>query len=86
MNTYFNLIDKHLQNISVGHLVLELSDGTEKHYGDDSEPKRIKVNHDRFFSKLVLGGNIGMGEAWTDGDWDSDDLRCSLFDEHNHHW
>lgn len=73
MKTYFDLIDGHLKNIATGHLVLELPNGAEKHYGDDSEPTRIKVNRDHFFAKLVLGGNIGMGEAWTDGDWDSDD-------------
>jgi cyclopropane-fatty-acyl-phospholipid synthase len=78
MNTYRKLIDGHLQHISIGHLVIELPDGTQKHYGDDSEPKRIKVNDEEFFARLVLGGNIGMGESWTDGDWDSDDLTGVL--------
>ncbi|WP_372806945.1 class I SAM-dependent methyltransferase [Pontiella sp.] len=78
MNTYRKLIDGHLQNISIGHLVLELPDGTQRHYGDDSEPKRIKVNDEEFFARLALGGNIGMGESWTDGDWDSDDLTGVL--------
>ena len=78
MNSYFKLIDGHLKNITNGHLVLELPDGTEFHYGDDSEPKRIKVNNTDFFSRLVLGGNIGLGEAWTDGDWDSNDLTGVL--------
>ena len=78
MNSYFKLIDGHLKNISNGHLELELPDGTDYHYGYDSEPKRIKVNHTDFFSSLVLGGNIGLGEAWTNGDWDSDDLTGVL--------
>jgi cyclopropane-fatty-acyl-phospholipid synthase len=32
----------------------------------------------RFFPQIVLGGNIGMGEAWTAGDWDSDNLTGVL--------
>ncbi len=72
------LLDEHLKNITRGHLVLELPDGFEKHYGDATPEKRILVNHYRFFSRLVLEGNAGLGEAWTDGDWDSDDLAGVL--------
>ncbi len=69
-----NLLDAHLQNIEHGHLTIQLPDGSEKHYGDETPAKWIVVNHYRFFSRVVLGGNIGLGEAWTDSDWDSDDL------------
>lgn len=78
MKSFFNLIDNHLKNITAGHLVIELPDGTSKHYGDDSEPKRIQVNSLRFFKEIVLGGNIGFGESWTHNDWDSDDLTGVL--------
>ncbi|MCG8318380.1 MAG: cyclopropane-fatty-acyl-phospholipid synthase family protein, partial [Cytophagales bacterium] len=78
MNPFFKLIDGHLENISSGHLALGLPDGTDRHYGDQSEPVRIEVNDMAFFKKVVLGGNIGMGEAWTDGDWDSDNLTGVL--------
>jgi len=74
----FDLIDARLQSITTGHLVIELPDGNERHYGDDSEPRRITVNRYRFFPQVVLGGNIGMGEAWTEGDWESDDLTAVL--------
>lgn len=73
-----NLLDKHLKNITWGHLVIQLPDGTENHYGDASPEKRIIVNRYRFFSRLVLGGNIGLGETWTDHDWDSPDLTGVL--------
>ncbi|MDF7826903.1 cyclopropane-fatty-acyl-phospholipid synthase [Pontiellaceae bacterium B12227] len=73
-----HLLDKHLKNITWGHLVIELPDGTENHYGGDSPEKRIIVNRYRFFSRLVLGGNIGLGETWTDEDWDSPDLTGVL--------
>ncbi|MDF7809394.1 cyclopropane-fatty-acyl-phospholipid synthase [Pontiellaceae bacterium B12219] len=69
-----NLLDRHLQHMTWGHLIIELPDGTEKHYGGDAPESRIIVNRYRFFSRLVLGGNIGLGETWTDNDWDSDNL------------
>jgi len=74
MNIWFKLIDRHLKNITCGHLILRMPDGTELHYGDDSEPKCIRIKRPAFFSRLAQAGNIGLGEAWTDGDWDSDDL------------
>jgi cyclopropane-fatty-acyl-phospholipid synthase len=69
-----SLVFRHLGNITRGHLVVKLPDGAERHFGDDSEEKRITVKNHAFFSKLVLGGNIGMGEAWTENDWESDTL------------
>lgn len=78
MNTFFNLIDQHLKNITSGHLVLQLPDGTERHYGDDSAPRIITINDDAFFKELVLGGNIGFGESWTKNHWDSDELTGVL--------
>lgn len=78
MSPYFKLIDRHLKNITRGHLVMVLPDGSEKHYGDDSSPKCIRVHRNGFFAKVVLGGNIGMGEAWMDGDWDCNDLPGTL--------
>ncbi|MBN2162641.1 MAG: class I SAM-dependent methyltransferase [Pontiellaceae bacterium] len=74
----FDLVDRQLQNIEKGHLQLDLSDGTQRHYGDDSEPKIISVHHERFFSRLAMGGNIGIGESWSDGDWDSPHLTDVL--------
>ena len=72
------LIDRHLKNITSGHLVVELPDGEEKHYGDDSAPVNIKINQYSFFTRLITAGNIGMGEAWTAKDWESEDLTGVL--------
>ncbi len=72
------LVDRQLSKIRNGHLQVELPDGTVNNYGDDSPPRRIKINRHRFFTRLVAAGNIGMGEAWTDEDWDCDDLTAVL--------
>jgi cyclopropane-fatty-acyl-phospholipid synthase len=73
-----HLMDGHLQRIKTGHLVLELPDGGTRHYGDNTAPVRMRINRCSFFPRVVLGGNIGMGEAWTDHDWDSPDLTGVL--------
>lgn len=73
-----NLVDRQLKRINTGHLIIRLPDGEEKHYGDQSEPRTIIIRNNRFFPRLVQGGNVGLGEAWTDGDWDSDDLTSVL--------
>ena len=72
------LVNRQLARIRKGHLSLELPDGTMMQYGDQSEPKVLKINHYRFYTRLITAGNIGMGEAWTDGDWDSKDLAGIL--------
>lgn len=73
-----NIVDRQLDRIKTGHLLLLLPDGTERHYGDTSDPVTLKINRYRFFSRLLSAGNIGMGEAWTDQDWDSPDLTAVL--------
>jgi cyclopropane-fatty-acyl-phospholipid synthase len=55
-------------------LEVQLPSGISRHYGDQSEALVLKINHYSFYSRLVTAGNIGMGEAWTDADWDCDDL------------
>jgi len=38
----------------------------------------IKINRNRFIRRMILGGNIGLGESYMDGDWDSDHLADFL--------
>ena len=35
---------------------------------------QLFVHNDRFFSRAVFGGDIGLGESFMDGDWSSPDL------------
>ncbi|GAB4357328.1 MAG: cyclopropane-fatty-acyl-phospholipid synthase family protein [Immundisolibacter sp.] len=39
---------------------------------------RVRVQHPRFYRALVLGGSIGAGRAYMDGDWSTDDLARLL--------
>ncbi len=71
---HFKLVDALLCGIASGALTIELPDGESRSYGDAAAPVRIKVNAWRFFSKLVRGGSVGLGESWVHGDWESADL------------
>ena len=38
----------------------------------------IKLNNSRMVPRMILGGNVGLGESYLDGDWDSDNLADFL--------
>lgn len=46
------------------------------YFGDPHEPLQahIEVKHPRFYRRALLGGDVALGEAWMDGDWESLDL------------
>lgn len=41
---------------------------------EDGLSARIAVRHPRFWRRAALGGSVGAGESYADGDWDADDL------------
>jgi cyclopropane-fatty-acyl-phospholipid synthase len=65
-----------LSDMRQGHLTLTLPDGKVLHFGDPSSPHRarIRVLNPAFFRKCVTYGDIGFGESYVDGDWDTDDI------------
>ncbi|MEQ9379410.1 MAG: cyclopropane-fatty-acyl-phospholipid synthase family protein [Pirellulales bacterium] len=44
----------------------------------DSYVGEITVRNDRFYRRVALGGSLGAGEAFLDGDWDSRELTAAL--------
>jgi cyclopropane-fatty-acyl-phospholipid synthase len=40
----------------------------------DGLAARIAVRDPRFWRRVALGGSVGAGESFVDGDWDTDDL------------
>ncbi len=78
---FFRVIDGLLDKIERGRLRIHLPDGRTKIYGgtDVHGPDaEIRVNDYAFFSRVALNGEIGLGEAYVDGLWDSDDLTKTL--------
>ncbi|MEQ9002780.1 MAG: cyclopropane-fatty-acyl-phospholipid synthase family protein [Pseudomonadales bacterium] len=48
--------------------------GQEAVLGQGAPVVTVTVHRDRFYRRLALGGTVGAGEAYMDGDWDCDDL------------
>jgi cyclopropane-fatty-acyl-phospholipid synthase len=66
---------KHLSQLKKGALQINLPDGGVLRFGDqDSGQHRLRVQENRFFRRVMTGGEIGFGEAYTDGDWTTADL------------
>ena len=70
------LVDRQLQTIKKGSLKLTLPNQEQLTYGDTSttDPQNIHVHHYRFFTQIVFSGNIGLGESYTESDWNTPDL------------
>jgi len=64
-----------------GGLSLQYPDGHSLHFGEEGAPitARITLNDPaEFFKRATFYGNIGMGEAYTDGLWDSPDIAAVI--------
>ncbi|MGO9096818.1 MAG: class I SAM-dependent methyltransferase [Bryobacteraceae bacterium] len=64
-----------LEGLHDGSLDLVLPDRTQV-FGDASAELRagLAVHRERFFTRALMGGDTGIGEAYMDGDWSSPDL------------
>ena len=71
------LVMDYLQRARRGSLHLTLPDGKTHDYGRQGAPKaHLRINDYRFFSRVVLGADIGFGEAFMEDEWDSDDVTA----------
>ncbi|MEE4608981.1 MAG: DUF1365 family protein, partial [Desulfobacteraceae bacterium] len=70
----------HLAKAVAGRLEVVLPDGTIRLFGpQNNEPAaRIQVNDYRFFSRVALGADIGLGEAFMVDEWDTDDVAAVI--------
>jgi cyclopropane-fatty-acyl-phospholipid synthase len=73
---YQRVVMQSLAQMTLGCLHLELPDGTRKVFGTPGEKisARLQIKNWSFFKRCVLFGDIGFGEAFVDGDWDTDDI------------
>ncbi len=78
------VVSEFLKPMEVGHLRFELPDGSSCAFGETSrEPLTVRVNNFDFFLRLLLGGDVALGETFTRKDWDCDDvtgLICLFID------
>jgi cyclopropane-fatty-acyl-phospholipid synthase len=70
------MVMQSLEQMTLGCLRLELPDGTRKMIGqpDAKISANVRVLNGDFFKRCVLFGDVGFGEAYVDGDWDTDDI------------
>jgi cyclopropane-fatty-acyl-phospholipid synthase len=68
------------RRIGVGRLTVVLPDGSRRVYGDrtSAQAGEIRVHDAAAATRLLLGGEIGAGEAYMDGLWSSPDLPALL--------
>jgi cyclopropane-fatty-acyl-phospholipid synthase len=59
-----------------GSLEMILPDRTTRLFGDQKAGphQRLYIHDYRFFTRLVTAGDIGLGEGFTAGEWETDDL------------
>lgn len=71
------MVVRLLNKMPVGGLRMEHHDGRVRHFGKAGAAVTARVfirNDDEFFKRCAFYGNIGMGEAYTEGIWDTDDI------------
>ena len=74
------LLLEHLAKATRGRLRVTLPDGSTVDFGQpvDQSQAQMTINDYRFFSRVVLGSDIGLGEAFMFDEWDTDDISAVL--------
>jgi cyclopropane-fatty-acyl-phospholipid synthase len=73
---YQRAVMQSLEQMTLGCLHLELPDGTKRTIGQPGAEitASVRITNWGFFKCCVLYGDIGFGEAYMDGDWETDDI------------
>ena len=69
-----------LSRMALGALRFRMPDGKEWIFGG-GQPEfsaDIRVQHLDFFKKVMLYGDVGFGESFVDGDWETDDISAVI--------
>jgi cyclopropane-fatty-acyl-phospholipid synthase len=82
------LVIGNLAGMKRGTLNLQLPEGETIRLGSSEQhadlaqgipaTATIRVRRESFFKKCVLAGDVGFGESFVDGDWDSPDLTAVI--------
>jgi cyclopropane-fatty-acyl-phospholipid synthase len=67
---------RQLAGMTEGHLSITLPNGSTVEFGyrDSKHKAVIRIVRNSFFRKCVLFGDVGFGEAYVDGDWETDSV------------
>ena len=75
-----HLLLKSFEPMDRGCLLVRLPGGQTRSFGSGSEgpSAEIHVRNPRFFRRCVAHGDIGFGESYQSGEWDSPDLTAVI--------
>ena len=68
-----SVLEQTLPGLEHGTLVVELPDGATRRFGTGPEV-RMHVRSRNLFRRLATRGKLGLGESYTAGEWEADDL------------
>jgi cyclopropane-fatty-acyl-phospholipid synthase len=72
---YESLLLNLLSKMDKGRLNISLPNGGSVSIGNGDGPTaNINIKNERFFKRCVLFSDIGFGESYVDGDWDTDNI------------
>lgn len=71
------LVLNAMSKMTAGSLALELPDGTKRNLGTPGAEvsARIRIRDAAFFKRCVLFGDVGFGESYVDGEWETDSIE-----------
>ena len=72
------MLERALEGLEGGTIEVELPGGGARRFGA-GPPVRLGVHDAAFFRRLATRGKLGLGESYTAGEWDTDDL-VALFE------
>ena len=67
-----------LEGLQGGLLEVRLPDGSCALFGDGESKASLQVHDEAVFGRILARGDIGLAEAYLDGQWDSPDLTALL--------
>lgn len=68
-----------LSKMELGRLLLTMPNGEQVVFGngEGSIQASLRITNSQFFKRCVLYGDIGFGEAYTEGEWETDNI-CAV--------
>ena len=74
-NFYRSIILNLLSKMTKGKMNLTLPEGETITFGTSDEVvANIIINNNVFFKKCLIFGDVGFGESYVDGDWDTNSI------------
>ena len=67
-----------LEGIRQGRLRLTTPEGRIHHFGDEGHEVELHIHDWAVLSRMAARGDVGLGEAWIDGQWSTPSLEALL--------